>query len=848
MKRYAPGRPGPEGETPQPVARPDGLVLPHALPSGIQCLLQAIVDGTQDLIAAQDQDFRFIAFNDAYRDEFKLIFGTEIAIGASMIEALGHLPEDQRIARQLWARALSGEAFTVEGEFGDPDRARNLYEIRFNPIRDLQGVVIGAAHIARNVTDHRRAVEALRLAKQDLEQRVAQRTAELAASERRYRTVADYTFDWEYWLDPDGRLVYVSPSCERVTGYHPQAFIDDPDLIDRLVHPEDRAAWKEHRHLRGEVGETLPIDFRITRRDGIVRWIGHICHQLRDGEGQPLGVRVSNRDITERKHAEESLRASEERIRRLNEDLERQVAARTRELSTAVERLQAEISRRSAAESQLEERSRLLEGFFRHTITPLAFLDRHFNFIRVNAAYAASAKRAPDYFPGKKHFDLYPHAEDQAIYEEVVRTGQPYRVYAKPLAHPDDPGRVTYWNRFLTPLIDENGAVDSLVLNIEDVTPQQNAYHELEHRARQLQIMALDLSQAEDRERRRLAEILHDDLQQVLVAARFHLGLLDRRAGENAPIHAAVADLDRLLKEAIDKSRSLSHELSPAVLYQGSLSETFHWLARQMESRYGLTLQIDARGTVDTRSEALRAFLYRAVLEMLFNVVKHAGVKDARLRIRRHGNVLRLAVCDDGHGFDPRAIGKTGGLGLLGIRERIQLLGGRMRISSAPGRGSRLLFSVPDPQEGASASPNGGSHATRLAHPEHGPGDAPAPRLRVLLVDDHKLVREGLAALLQEQSDIEVVGQAGNGREAVDLAFRLKPQVIIMDVSMPVMQGDEATRQILLHLPETRIIALSMFEEEALLKRMLDAGAEAYLPKAGPAEDLLAAIRAQPPS
>jgi CheY-like chemotaxis protein len=115
--------------------------------------------------------------------------------------------------------------------------------------------------------------------------------------------------------------------------------------------------------------------------------------------------------------------------------------------------------------------------------------------------------------------------------------------------------------------------------------------------------------------------------------------------------------------------------------------------------------------------------------------------------------------------------------------------------------------------------------------------------IRVLLADDHKIVREGLAALLNEQEDIEVVGQATNGREAVDLAHELEPDVVVMDVAMPMMKGDEATRQIKQRMPKARVIGLSMFDEPGLVERMRQAGAEQYVAKTAPAEELLAAIR-----
>jgi signal transduction histidine kinase len=223
---------------------------------------------------------------------------------------------------------------------------------------------------------------------------------------------------------------------------------------------------------------------------------------------------------------------------------------------------------------------------------------------------------------------------------------------------------------------------------------------ELQRRTRQLQKLALELSRTEERERKRLAEILHDDLQQVLAAARFHLGTLQARVRGDAALEELADQVGVLLREAIGKSRSLSHELSPAVLYQGDLGETFEWLARQFEAKHGIVVHVEIRGRIDPRSETIRAFLYKAGRELLFNVAKHAGVGEARLRLQRVRRRVWLTISDKGRGFDLRALGTTDGFGLLSIRERVELLGGRMKIRTSAGKGSTFLISVPDSESG----------------------------------------------------------------------------------------------------------------------------------------------------
>ncbi len=128
--------------------------------------------------------------------------------------------------------------------------------------------------------------------------------AELAASSLRYRTVADYTHDWEYWSAPDGKIHYVSPSCERVTGYSTREFIDDPTLFLRIILPEDRGTWDGHEHDSHNRQDPSEIQFRIRTKGGEIRWIDHACLPVHDDEGKFVGIRASNRDISDRKKAE----------------------------------------------------------------------------------------------------------------------------------------------------------------------------------------------------------------------------------------------------------------------------------------------------------------------------------------------------------------------------------------------------------------------------------------------------------------------------------------------------------------------------------------------------------------
>jgi len=132
--------------------------------------------------------------------------------------------------------------------------------------------------------------------------------AALKASEDRYRIIADNTYDWEFWLSPEGQYLYTSPSCERITGYTAEEFAAEPDLMTKIVHPDDQFLYSDHLQRRVHDPNMDEIHFRIIHRDGTERWLGHLCVPISDSSGRYLGIRGSNRDITERKRSEEELK------------------------------------------------------------------------------------------------------------------------------------------------------------------------------------------------------------------------------------------------------------------------------------------------------------------------------------------------------------------------------------------------------------------------------------------------------------------------------------------------------------------------------------------------------------
>ena len=215
------------------------------------------------------------------------------------------------------------------------------------------------------------------------------------------------------------------------------------------------------------------------------------------------------------------------------------------------------------------------------------------------------------------------------------------------------------------PIRDEEEHNLGVVLVFRDITKRKRTEEALQQlnetleqrvadRTRQLQALAMELIEAEERERQRVAELLHDDLQQSLAAARMQL----QGACECSPPDTDVlANVEKILSESLKKARRLSHELSPAVLHHSGLVASLEWLTRQMKEQFGLQVQLESEGAQQYKSPLLKVFVFRAVQELLFNVVKHAGVKTAQVALSSFDSCLAVTRHRSGPGVQPRHSG-----------------------------------------------------------------------------------------------------------------------------------------------------------------------------------------------
>ena len=295
--------------------------------------LQNIFDAIQDGISVLDKDLNVIQINNtmvkwyAHAMPFK---------GKKCYEIYHGRTEPCEICPSI--RALEEDSLQMDivplVESGQSVGWLELYSF---PLLDTEGNPSGIVEYVRNITERMEAEQALR------------------ESEQRFRTVADFTYDWESWIAPDGTYEYVSPSCQRITGYGANEFLTDANLLEKMVHPDDRKSLTRHLINELESMDAQTIEFRIKKRNGHERWIAHICQPVYSNDGSFLGRRASNRDITEKKRGETALRKA-------HGELEKRVKERTAELIKTNKELRKEISNRKKAEKALKQKGIELEA------------------------------------------------------------------------------------------------------------------------------------------------------------------------------------------------------------------------------------------------------------------------------------------------------------------------------------------------------------------------------------------------------------------------------------------------------------------------------------------------------
>ncbi|HAH22288.1 MAG TPA: hypothetical protein DCL77_00710 [Prolixibacteraceae bacterium] len=449
----------------------------------------------------------------------------------------------------------------------------------------------------------------------------------LKLAEKKYRTVADHTHGWEFWLDKDNHFLYCSPSCERMTGYKASEFLKNPRLLLEIIHPHDKKSFQRHQKSEDLYQDRdFELEYRIVRADGSIRWIGHECQPITDEAGNFMGIRGSNKDITARKEIEQLLKTSSRKYRLLSANISDGIFI--------------------CKNGCLEYVNKAMKRMFGYTDYKMDGL-------------ALSHLALPEYQQELKNILSISSSVNQLRNIEIECLKKDHSIiYVEILLNYVAKEKVSY------------GVV-------HDITDKKQIQKNI--------VKAIILT--EEKEREYFSKELHDGLGPLLSTIKLYLQWSERPKS-NKSREEIIHKAEDILEEALTTVREISNKLSPHLLNYYGLTSAIQSFVDKLEETS--VLRIDFESNVSRRlGNEIEAALYRAAIECINNTIKHAGASAISILLNDTENQLHLHYRDNGTGFNlEQTLSQKKGLGLYNLINRIETIGGKITLVSEPGNGT----------------------------------------------------------------------------------------------------------------------------------------------------------------
>jgi PAS domain S-box-containing protein len=386
-----------------------------------------------------------------------------------------------------------------------------------------------------------------------------------------------------------------------------------------------------------------------------------------------------------------------------------------------------------------------------------------------------------------------------------------------------------------------------------DMTELSGANEALKASQDMLRNLSGRLLRLQDEERRRISRDLHDVTGQKLALLSMNLSGIQK--------HNDIAndeELNRLLLESMALSndvnkeiRTLSYVLHPPLLDELGLSSAVEWFTQGFENRTGIHVAVDIPPVFVRLAPDAEVALFRIVQESLANVHRYSGSATAFVRARSDGGEVRLEIGDFGKGMakEVKVANRPAvaplGVGIQGMKERVRQLSGTLEIRSRPGKGTLVTAILPISSrrlEMSELHQVTGIHEVALI-PARGTAETTGWRKRILIADDHDVLRRGIRTMLESDPSLEVCGEAVDGKDALEKTLSQAPDLVILDMNMPIMNGLDVLRQIVRQRPEIKVLAFSVHDSKQIVEEILAAGAHSYLSKATAGQRLVHEVR-----
>jgi two-component system, NarL family, sensor kinase len=390
------------------------------------------------------------------------------------------------------------------------------------------------------------------------------------------------------------------------------------------------------------------------------------------------------------------------------------------------------------------------------------------------------------------------------------------------------------------PIVDEERVTIKVIAS--EMTELIETTKALKQSEASLQSLSARLLQVQDDERRRMARDLHDVTGQELAVAIMGIDRLGRSAIHDENLCEALTETANQLRKVESEIRTLSYVLHPPLLDEMGLRSALHWYIEGFSKRTGIDVEAKIPESLPRLGVEKETALFRVIQEGLTNVFRHSGSRRARIRVSIGSGTLQALVEDDGKGFNNETLSAAKlGVGIQSMKDRLKSFSGNLDLRSGP-RGTQVIATVPLTVEERPST------AQREADGELSPTRqtplVTTIRKRVLIADDHEIARQGIRALLGDQPDFEICGEAENGSDAVVKTRELKPDLLILDLSMPLMGGFSAVNQIRNAGLTTRILMYTTHSYPGLERVARAAGCDGFVLKSNASQDLIRGARA----
>ncbi|MEN8191405.1 MAG: PAS domain-containing protein [Bacteroidota bacterium] len=486
----------------------------------------------------------------------------------------------------------------------------------------------------------------------------------LKKNEFLFKTVANYTNDWEFWITPDKKINFMSPSCLEVTGYSVNEFIENPDLIYSMIYEEDRELYIKHDDHKISEREIDSLEYRIRRKDGEIIWIGHTCTAIYDENKKYLGQRVSNRVITQRKLAEQEKERLSNELQKTNKTLEENVLQRTKEI----------------------------QDLFSQSPFAKALLSIDKVILETNKAWDRMFRSKSEQYKGKVISDLpyFNNVEITKLIEEIFRKTIPG---ASSPIYVEEIDKIIIVDCY--PITNTVGDITKMVCNIEDVTDRlkkAESDKELELQKHTLKSFFNFFEGV----RKKISQDLHDQVGQNLLLVKMYTELLKDKHPESSE---KFEEIINLLVNTNSEIKDIIYLLHPAELENYGLVEALQSMFSHCSTLGKFEHKIKLFGKYKPASKDVELGIYRICQEALNNITRHSQATIVDAEFHFTNQYVTGIITDNGIGFNPENIlGEDKGehvFGLSSMKGRAKFLNGNLEINSSSKDGTKIHFEIP---------------------------------------------------------------------------------------------------------------------------------------------------------